>query len=61
MPFTAKEKQECAERELRMRKRVYHDRVANGRMSKELACREIRLMEEIAADYGKLAEGERLI
>jgi hypothetical protein len=38
----------CAEREVRMRRRVYPSRVANGSMSQEKANREIAVMEQIA-------------
>jgi hypothetical protein len=37
----------CAERELRMRERVYPRQVAAGRMSQTTADREIRLMGRI--------------
>jgi len=51
MPHTALEKLRCAERELRMRNKVYPRWVADGRMTDLQAKREIELMEDIAADY----------
>lgn len=60
-PFTAQEKLESVERELRFRRRVYKDRVVNDRMSQELADRQIALFEAIAEDYRKLAATERLL
>jgi len=59
MPFTNAEKYKCAERELRMRYRVYERRVDAGQMSRATADREIHLMEEIAADYRALDEADR--
>lgn len=51
MSFTAQEKLECAERELKYRRSVYARRVELGHMSAELADRQIALMEAIADDY----------
>jgi len=51
MMFTDEEKQKAAEREAKMRRRVYPRWVADNRMTKEQADREIALMDEIAADY----------
>lgn len=48
----------CAERELKIRRRVYPTRVSTGRMSQQLASREISLMEEIQATLLELAEVE---
>lgn len=61
MPFSAEEKRVCAEREVKQRRRVYGRLLDNGKMSQALHDREIALMEEIATDYAKQAEGERLI
>lgn len=58
---TAKEKADCAWREFRQRSRVYSCLVENGKMTRQFADKELRLMEEIAKDYDKLAEGERLL
>ena len=49
--ITRQAKRECAERELRMRRRVYPRWVASGRMSQAQAAKEIATMEAIAADY----------
>ena len=59
--FTAEEKQKCAERELRMRSRVYPRWVEQGRMSSANAEREIALMAAIHQDYCTLAAKERLL
>ena len=62
MPFTNGDKRAAAEREAKQRVWVYPRLVANGRMKKATAEREIALMEEIAADYAKLEQAtERLI
>lgn len=58
MTFTAKDKAECAEREVKQRQRVYLRRVADGRMSQQTADRQIALMEAIAADYRAAADAE---
>jgi hypothetical protein len=59
--FTAEEKHREALRELAMRKRLYPRWVEKGAMAATDAAQKIALMEEIAADYGKFAEKERLI
>lgn len=61
MPFTATDKLEAVNRELGFRRRVYPRFIEEGKMSKGHADRQIAIFEEIAADYGKLAEGERLL
>lgn len=53
--WSAKQKHECASRELTMRIRIYAKYVAQGKMSRETAGREIALMSAIAEDYRKLA------
>jgi hypothetical protein len=58
MPFTWREKAQCAEREVAIRRHVYKNRVLTGRMSDIQARREIALMEEIAADLRR-AEAKR--
>jgi hypothetical protein len=60
-PFTAQEKLECAEREVKLRRRVYPQRVLNGRMTQALANEQIALMEAIVEDYRPLVARERLI
>lgn len=57
MTFTAEEKWREAVRELQMRKSVY----ARTGMDPSEAKRKIAIMEEIAADYDKLAQRERLL
>lgn len=59
--FTAAEKAACAERELKMRERVYPRWVQAGKITPALAARETELMRAIAADYRALAEKERLL
>jgi hypothetical protein len=59
--FTAEEKHREALRELAMRKRLYPWWIEKGVMTAADAAQKIALMEEIAADYGKFAEKERLI
>lgn len=48
---TDQDKYDCARRELAMRMRVYPKWVESGRMSQELAQREIALMTAIMEDY----------
>lgn len=59
--FTAREKMQAAQREVGYRRRVYERRVADGHMSRQKADKEIAIMEEIAWDYGELAEKEQLL
>lgn len=59
--FTAAEKLACALREVGKRKHVYANLVSSGRMTQQQMDREIACMEEIADDYRKKAENERLI
>jgi hypothetical protein len=56
--ITAREKFECAEREVKQRRYVYARRVADGKMTQQLADKQIAMMEAIAADYRALAEAE---
>lgn len=56
--FTAKQKAECAAREVKQRLRVYPHLVSEGRMSQEFADEQIALMAEIAADLRKAADEE---
>jgi len=48
MTFSVRELAECAERELKLRRRVYANRVDTGRMSEREAQRQIAMMEAIA-------------
>jgi hypothetical protein len=59
--FTAADKQKAAEREAKMRRRVYPRWVDANKMTQETADREIAVMEAIACDYAALAEKERLL
>ena len=56
--ISAADKMECAERELRYRRRVYGRLVDRGKMTKAQADRELELMEAIALDYRALAQEE---
>jgi hypothetical protein len=51
MAFSDTEKCEAAEREAKMRRRVYPRWVVDGRMTQAAADKQIALMDEIAADY----------
>ena len=61
MSYTAKEKREAAERELKMRQRVYPRWVTDKRMAQAKADYEMAVMAEIVEDYKKLETGDRLI
>ncbi len=56
MPYTARDKLLCVERELAMRRRVYPRAVTDRRMTAEQADREIDVMESIAQDYRQQIE-----
>ncbi len=56
--FKAVELAECAEREVKQRKRVYAFRVSAGHMTHEFAAVQIAMMERIAADYREKAKAE---
>jgi hypothetical protein len=56
--FTAKEKAACAEREVKMRERVYPRWVAEGRVSQAAANVQLAIMQEIADEYRAKAETE---
>lgn len=59
--FTATDKLKAVGRELAYRRHVYPRRVAEGKMTKQLADAQIAIFEAIEADYEKLAQGERLL
>jgi hypothetical protein len=59
--FTLTELRECAEREIRLRRRVYPNRVDTGRMSQRDADRQIAMMEEIATKLRELEQADLLI
>lgn len=58
---TDTQKLEAIDRELNYRRRVYPRRVELNHMTQKLADYQIRIFEEIKADYEKLAARERLI
>lgn len=51
MTHTDQEKAEAAEREVKMRRRVYPRWVAQGKLSQADANHQISVMEDIARDY----------
>jgi hypothetical protein len=59
--FAIRELVECAERELKLRHRVYRNRVDTGRMSQREADRQIAMMEAIAAKLRELEQAEMLV
>jgi hypothetical protein len=59
--FTAAEKLDAVVRELGYRRRVYERRVADKKMTQQLADKQIAVFESIAEDYRKQAAGERLL
>lgn len=58
--FTADQKAGCARREVAQRRKVYPRLVVAGKMSADRAAREIAMMEEITADYDRLAMSGQL-
>lgn len=59
--YTATDKLEAVQRELRFRRRVYADRVAQGKMKPAAMAFQIGVFEAIEADYAAQAAGERLL
>lgn len=59
--YTATEKLEAVDREVKYRVRVYARRIAEGKMTKETADYQVAVMRAIAADYHTLALKERLL
>ncbi len=59
--WTAQQKLDAIERELKFRRRVYARRVSEGNMSQRLADEQISVFEAIAEDYRGRADGERLL
>ena len=55
--FTPKQKAECAERELKLRREVYARRQAGGHLT-QFQEHQIALMEEIMEDYRKASAEE---
>lgn len=58
--ITITDKLRCAERELSYRRRVYARLVANGKMTRALADRELELMAAILDDYLQMEADEPL-
>jgi hypothetical protein len=59
--ITAADKLSCAERELKIRTRVYERWVDEGKMSAGKAAHEIACMAAIVQDYVAAAKVERLL
>lgn len=59
--FTAKQKREAVEREIKYRRRVFPRMVQNEKMTQRLADEQIAVMVAIAADYAALEPAERLL
>jgi hypothetical protein len=59
--FNYSEKLAAVRRELRLRRRVYPNRVGAGHMTPEEADKQLAVMEAIEEDYVRLAEKERLL
>lgn len=59
--FTAQDKLDAVQRELGFRRRVYERRVGDGKMTQQLADRQIAVFEAIEADYQAQLAGERLL
>lgn len=61
LTFTATEKLEAVERELKYRHRVYNRMILDNKMNREFANRQIGVFEAIAEDYREWAKKERLL
>lgn len=61
MPFSNEQKRDSARREVAQRKRVYPRLIEHRRMTKVQADRETAIMQEIADDYDRLMQSERLL
>jgi hypothetical protein len=61
MAYTAQQKLDALDRELKYRRRVFAYRVEKGQMTQELADYQIDIFEAIRADYERAAEKERLL
>lgn len=61
MPFTNEQLRACAEREAKMRRRVYPRWVEQKRMTQQKADDETAMMEAIEHHFAELAKGERLL
>lgn len=56
--FTAREKADCAKREVAQRVRVYGRLLSEGKMSQALHDKQIAMMREIAEEYAAKADAE---
>lgn len=61
MLFTLADQIEAVDREIRYRKRVYDRRVDSGKMTRQLADRQIALMEAVRSTLAQVDAKERLI
>ena len=61
MTYSMSELQQCAAREVNMRRKVYPNRVLTGRMTQKQADAEIDKMAAIADLLGELGNGEKLL
>jgi hypothetical protein len=61
MVITAEDKLREIERELKLRRRLYPHWIEIGKIEAGDAKRRIDILVEIAADYEKQAQGERLL
>jgi hypothetical protein len=59
--ITNRDKLDAVERELKLRRRVYPNRVETGRMSADFAALQIAIFEALADDLRGQVEGERLL
>jgi hypothetical protein len=61
MTFTDQDKLEAVDREVKFRVRVYARLIAQGKMTREKADREVAIMRSIADDYHQKTLQERLL
>jgi hypothetical protein len=61
MNFSAQQKLDAVERELKLRRHVYPNRVMTGRMTDSFAELQLAIFENIADDYRRESEKERLL
>lgn len=61
MIYTAQQKREAIEREIKYRGRVFPRMVDAGKMTRETAAAQIAIFEAIREDYSKAEAMERLI
>jgi hypothetical protein len=59
--YTAQQKRESIEREIKYRRRVFPRLIENGKMTRALADQQIAIFEAIRDDYTKAEQSERLI